>query len=114
MDFEFGQCLHNLHRFETDGDDLQEQVEGIPLVAHLDRVVVEVVHDSGSFVDADAGALHHPVERGLLVDDILLRLKRNVLHGDPVVVDQRGLVFGRIARCRSAWSCLWPHCRSSP
>ena len=97
MDFELGQSSNDLHRFQTDRDDLQEKIERIAFTAHFSCIVVEVVHDAGSLVDADAGTFHHPIERGLLVDDILLRFKRYVLHGDPVVVDQRGLVLSRIA-----------------
>ena len=93
MNFKFWQSFHNFHSLETDRDDLEEEIERITLAAHISCVIVEIIHDVGNFVDADASAFHHPIERRFLVDDILLRFKRYVLHGNPIVVDQRGLVL---------------------
>ena len=46
MNLKLGQSFHDFHRFQADSDDLQEKIKRVTFVAHLGRVIVEVIHDT--------------------------------------------------------------------
>ena len=78
---------------------------GIARVAHrLDGPVVRVLDDAARLVGRDALALHHPLDRGLAVDDVIVGIERNVVDGDEVVVVDDALVLAAPRPCRTSSS----------
>ena len=109
MDLKLGKSLHDLHRFKTNRQDLEEERQRISGISLLCGEVVEVVDNAAVLVHFHAGTLNNPVKSGTLVNHVLLSLKRDALDRDEVVVDELRLVLGGIARL--AWNLAVLHLR---
>lgn len=90
--------MYDLHGLQADGDDALEKFERVSRISDcLDCIAVCVFDDAASFVGFHALALHHPVERGLAVDHIVIGLQRNTGDSNVAVVGDCRLVRLQLA-----------------
>ncbi len=94
--FEFRERADDLHRFERDGDDAQQQVVDVFRVVVLAAPVVRIVLNPARRVRLHRIALHHPLDCRLAVHHVVVGLQRNVLNRDARIVMDYALV-GRLA-----------------
>ena len=88
------QPVHNLHRLKAHGDHPLKHFQRVARVADcFVGVIVCIVDDAAFLVGFDDLAFHHPFQCGFAVDDVVISLKRDVLHRDVVVIDHGGQVF---------------------
>ena len=91
---ELRQAVHDLHGFQADGDDASEENQRVAGIAPgLGRIIIGVIDDAAGLVGLHHLSLHHPLEGGFAVDDAVIGLRRNVLHGDALIVDRRDFVL---------------------
>ena len=82
VNLQLRQPLDNLHRLQADGDDAEEEFEGVFGVAHgFGGPEVGVVGNAAVLVFADALAFHDSFEGGFAVDHILVGFQGDVANG---------------------------------
>ncbi|MEI7458865.1 MAG: hypothetical protein WCK15_05615 [Pirellula sp.] len=99
IDFQFWQALYDLHCFEAYCNDSQQELEWVRcIIQYLLRPKVGVVDYVADFISGHRLAFDHPLNFGLAVDNVILRLQRNVFHGYVVVVEDLRAVVDTLAR----------------
>ena len=67
------------------------------LHANFSSVIVVVINDASTlFILLYTATLNNPVKTRLLINDVFLYLKWDVLDGQSIVIYDAGLVLGRV------------------
>lgn len=89
------QISHDFHRFKADSDHPAQQVKRVTWVAYgLHRVAVGIVGDAAGGVFLYRLPFHHPFNRGLPVDHIVIGFLGDVGDGDIAVVYDGAPILG--------------------
>src|SRR5664280_2310132 len=88
-------AINDRRRLHAHSDQALDKVDDVPWLASSGCPVVGVVDDAAGLVGLDLIAVHDPLDGGLAVDFVLVRLWRDTAEGQRTVVDDRGLVHDR-------------------
>ena len=84
-ELQFCQIGDDALRLHGNGDDLQDKVDDVALVAAFGKPLVRIVDDAGILVGRYLIPLNHPLDRALAVDDVFIGGKR---YGFDIVTSQ--------------------------
>jgi len=84
-ELQFCQIGDDALRLHGNGDDLQDKVDDVALVAAFGKPLVRIVDDAGILVGRYLIPLNHPLDRALAVDDVVIGGKR---YGFDIVTSQ--------------------------
>ena len=84
-ELQFCQIGDDALRLHGNGDDLQDKVDDVALVAAFGKPLVRIVDDAGILVGRYLIPLNHPLDRALAVNDVVIGGKR---YGFDIVTSQ--------------------------
>src|SRR5664279_646174 len=88
-------AINDRRRLHAHSDQALDKGDDVPRLASSGCPVAGVVDDAAGLVGLDLIAVHNPLDGGLAVDFVLVRLWRDTAEGQRAVVDDRGLVHDR-------------------
>ena len=102
LDVQLWQSSHNLDRFNAYRDHTAKKIKGVAGIADgFGGVAVGIVYYAAGRVFLNSLPLHHPLNRRLAVDHVVIGFFGYVFDGNVAVLDDAGAVFALARTCKT-------------